>query len=189
MRIIAGSAGSVPLQVPRTLTRPTTDRVRESLFAALGNLVPGARVLDLFAGSGSLGLESLSRGAASVDFVESQGAACEAIAQNLQKTKLAGGKVHRREVLSFLGSVPAERYELVFADPPYAREEKDRDLLAALLSSAKLASALAPGGLLVLESLASASLPESPLWFPKDERVYGTTKVSFLAPRPPVTRD
>lgn len=185
MRIIAGSAGSVPLQVPRTLTRPTTDRVREAIFATLGDLVPDSRVLDLFAGSGSLGLEALSRGAASVDFVESHGPACEAIAQNLEKTKLVGGKVHRREALAFLGSVAAGRYELVFADPPYAREEKDRDLLAALLNSSKLAASLASGGLFVLESLASAPLPETALWFPQDERVYGTTQVSFLRRREP----
>ena len=109
MRIIAGSAGSVPLQVPRTLTRPTTDRVRESVFAALGDLVAGARVLDLFAGSGSLGLEALSRGAASCDFVESHGPACEAISKNLAKARLAGGKVLRRDVLAYLGTVLASR--------------------------------------------------------------------------------
>jgi len=185
MRIIAGSAGSIPLKVPRTLTRPTTDRVRESIFSVLGERVEGARVLDLFAGSGSLGLEALSRGAGAVDFIESHGPACEAIAQNLQKTRLEGGRVHRREVMAFLVSVPPGRYDLVFADPPYVREEKDRELLETLLGSALLASALAPGGLLVLESLASAALPETPLWSLTNERDYGTTRVSFLSPSIP----
>lgn len=186
MRIIAGSAGSVPLQVPRTLTRPTTDRVRESLFAALGDLVPGARVLDLFAGSGSLGLEALSRGAASADFVESHGPACEAISKNLEKTRLANGKVHRREVLAFLAGLAPSRYEVVFADPPYARSDDEQRLLDALLASEKLATSLAPGGALVLESLASVPLPDTALWTARDERLYGTTKVTFLFPVPRV---
>lgn len=182
MRIIAGSAGSIPLQVPRTLTRPTTDRVRESLFAVLGDLTTGARVLDLFAGSGSLGLEALSRGAVSADFVESHGPACEAIQKNLDKTRLAGGRVHRREVLAFLGGVSSARYDLIFADPPYARSDAERELLEKLLTSPALAGSLAPGGLLVLESLSSAPLPENDLWSVKEERTYGVTRVSFLAP-------
>jgi 16S rRNA (guanine966-N2)-methyltransferase len=182
MRIISGIAGSVPLQVPKSLTRPTTDRVRESLFSVLGELTVGARVLDLFAGTGSLGLEALSRGAAAADFVESQAAACEVIRKNLEKTRLAGGQVHRRDVFSFLAPVPPGRYHLVFADPPYAREEPDRETLARLLENEALAAALAPGGLLVLETLASEPLPASGLWSRKDERGYGTTRISFLAP-------
>ena len=180
MRIISGIAGSVPLQVPRSLTRPTTDRVRESLFSVLGELTVGARVLDLFAGTGSLGLEALSRGAEAADFVEAQAAACEVIRKNLEKTRLAGGQVHRRDVFSFLASVPPGRYHLVFADPPYAREEPDRETLARLLENEALASSLAPGGLLVLETLASAPLPSAGLWLVKDERGYGTTRISFL---------
>jgi 16S rRNA (guanine966-N2)-methyltransferase len=185
MRLIAGSAGSVPLEVPRDLARPTTDRVREALFGALGDLVPGARVLDLFAGSGSLGLEALSRGAVSADFVDSSGAASEVIARNLGKTRLAGGRIHRREVLAFLRGVGESCYDLVFADPPYARGEGERELLAALLLSPGLASSIAPGGLLILESLATAPLPETPLWLTKDTRTYGKTRVSFLATREP----
>lgn len=182
MRIISGIAGSVPLQVPKSLTRPTTDRVRESLFSVLGDLTKGARVLDLFAGTGSLGLEALSRGAAAADFVESQGAACEVIGKNLAKTRLAGGQVHRRDVFSFLGTVPAGRYDLVFADPPYAREEPQRETLARLLENEALAAAVAPGGLLVLETLAAEPLPPAPKWSVKDERGYGTTRVTFLTP-------
>ena len=122
MRIIAGTAGSIPLKVPRSLTRPTTDRVREAMFSVLAGKLPGARVLDLFAGSGSLGLESLSRGAAEATFVESNGAACAVIEENVQKSRLAGARVQRRDVLSFLSTTSAGRYDLVFADPPYARD-------------------------------------------------------------------
>ncbi len=182
MRIIAGTAGSIPLQVPKTLTRPTTDRVRESLFAALGDLVGGARVLDLFAGTGSLGLEALSRGAASADFVDSQAPACAAIEQNLAKTRLAGGRVHRRDVFAYLATTPAGRYDLAFADPPYAREESEQETLTKLLQSPALARSLSAGGILVLETLASAPVPDSDLWTLRDDRTYGTTRINFLSP-------
>lgn len=182
MRIIAGSAGSVPLQVPKTLTRPTTDRVRESLFAALGTLVADSRVLDLFAGSGSLGLEALSRGAATADFVEAHAPAAAAIEQNLLKTRLTGGRVHRRDVFAFLTTAPAARYNLIFADPPYAREDAQKETLARLLACDSLARTLEPGGILVLESLASEPLPAHELWNLRDERTYGTTRVNFLTP-------
>ena len=185
MRIIAGSAGSIPIQVPRSLTRPTTDRVRESLFAVLGDLVAEARILDLFAGSGSLGIEALSRGAASADFVESNAAACTVIQKNLEKARVKGGRVHRRDVFAFLGSLPAARYDLVFADPPYARSEAEQECLEKLLNSPGLRDSLAPDGLLILESLSSAPLPETSLWSSRDERDYGTTRVSFLVNRDP----
>ncbi len=182
MRIISGSAGSVPLRVPRLLTRPTTDRVRESLFSVLGDLTSQARVLDLFAGTGSLGLEALSRGAATADFVESQAEACEVIRKNLEKTRLTGGKVHRRDVFSFLASVRQVSYDLIFADPPYAREESDRETLLKLLENESLPRALAPGGLFVLETLASDPLPTLIRWSVKEERDYGTTRIGFLVP-------
>lgn len=184
MRIISGSAGSIPLQVPRGLTRPTTDRVRESLFAVLGDLVCDARVLDLFAGSGSLGIEALSRGAVSVDFIESNGTACETIQRNLEKAKLLGGKVHRRDVVAHLGSISSTRYDLIFADPPYARSDSEFELLGKLLNMGGLAAALAPDGLLVLETLSSSPLPENDLWKTMDERHYGITRVSFLSLMP-----
>lgn len=182
MRIIAGTAGSIPLQVPKTITRPTTDRVRESLFAALGDLVVDSRVLDLFAGTGSLGLEALSRGAASADFVEAHAPAAAAIEQNLRKTRLTGGRVHRRDVFAFLSTAPAARHGLVFADPPYAREEPQKETLARLLASDTLVRTLEPGGILILETLASEDLPAHELWDLRDERTYGTTSITFLTP-------
>src|SRR5205823_6810018 len=89
MRVIAGSAGGIPLHTPRTDLRPTMDRVKAAIFSSLGEKIIGARVLDLFAGSGALGIEALSRGAASATFVESDLRATETIRRNLEKTRLA----------------------------------------------------------------------------------------------------
>jgi len=184
MRIIAGSAGSIPLKVPRSLTRPTTDRVREAVFSVLGEKLAGARVLDLFAGSGSLGLEALSRGAAEATFVESNGPACTIISENVAKSRLAGARVQRRDVLAFLSTAAKGHYDLVFADPPYARDEATLALLTTLLTLPALAESLAPDGVFVLESFASVALPESPLWEVVREKIYGSTRVSYLSPLP-----
>ncbi|MBU6178099.1 MAG: RsmD family RNA methyltransferase, partial [Verrucomicrobia bacterium] len=132
--------------------------------------------------TGSLGLEALSRGAEAADFVEAQAVACEVIRKNLAKTRLPGGHVHRRDVFSFLASAPPSRYHLVFADPPYAREAPEREIVARLLENGALAASLVPGGLLLLETLASLPLPPAGLWSLKDERRYGTTRISFLTP-------
>lgn len=183
MRIIAGSAGSIPLKVPRSLTRPTADRVREAVFSVLSGVIPGARVLDLFAGSGSLGLEALSRGASEATFVDSYAPACAVISENLQKTRLSGGQVQRREVLSFLSTAPEGRYDLIFADPPYAQDEAGLTLLTSLLTLPALATSLTTDGILVLESIATVPLPGSPLWELVREKNYGTTRVSYLKPR------
>ncbi|RYD36029.1 MAG: 16S rRNA (guanine(966)-N(2))-methyltransferase RsmD, partial [Verrucomicrobiaceae bacterium] len=102
MRIISGSAGGIPIQVPKTLLRPTADRVREAVFSMLGEEVEGAAVLDLFAGSGSYGLECLSRGARSCVFVESDRSAGPVIAANLKKAGLSGGTVAGAPVESWL---------------------------------------------------------------------------------------
>src|SRR5215467_5396176 len=101
MRVIAGSARGIPLKTPDHEARPTMDRVREAIFSSLGDLVIGARVLDLFAGSGALGIEALSRGADSAVFVEEDQQSTAAIKQNLAKTKLVGS-VRRQNVFKFL---------------------------------------------------------------------------------------
>nr|MDQ3588361.1 16S rRNA (guanine(966)-N(2))-methyltransferase RsmD [Actinomycetota bacterium] len=119
MRIVAGELGGRRLHAPSGRgTRPTADRVREALFSILGD-VSGARVLDLYAGSGALGIEALSRGAVAADFVDSGRRAVEAIRRNL--TELGReGEVHRRDVLGWLAQAAGERtYDLVFCDPPY----------------------------------------------------------------------
>ena len=120
MRVVSGTAGGLRLVAPAGRdTRPTTDRVREAIFSALESLgsVGGAEVLDLFAGSGALGIEALSRGAAAATFVDNAGDAIAAIAANLDRTKLVGGTVVRADALGFVAS--GGRYDLAFADPPY----------------------------------------------------------------------
>jgi 16S rRNA (guanine966-N2)-methyltransferase len=121
-RIIAGEARGRRLQVPiGDVTRPTSDRAREGLFSSLQSLgdVDGARVLDLYAGSGALGLEALSRGAASATFVEDDPAALNAIRDNIAKVNVAGAHVVPMKVEVFLAAEPEPRYDVAFLDPPY----------------------------------------------------------------------
>src|SRR2546427_13246241 len=115
MRVIAGSAGGIRLAVPKRGVRPTMDRVKAAIFSSLGDAVAGARVLDLFAGSGALGIEALSRGASSAMFVEEDRQSTEMIERNLAKTKLKG-RVRQQNVFDFLRRGPdAERVQIIFA--------------------------------------------------------------------------
>ena len=122
MRVVAGIAGGRRLQVPagRKL-RPTSERVREAVFSSLTSqgAVEGARVLDLFAGTGALGIEALSRGASAATFVEADPAAVAAIRANLSTTGLAGGTVVVADALRFLAD-PGGEFDLAFVDPPYS---------------------------------------------------------------------
>lgn len=179
MRVVSGTAGGIPLLAPKTDLRPTMDRVRGAIFDSLGEAVRGARVLDLFAGSGALGIEALSRGAAAATLVEKEPRAVETIRRNLEKTRLGGGAtVHALDVFSFLHRLAAEGgYDLILADPPYARREGDRDFGAELLGDPALARALAPGGWLVLEKRPGAKLSAPPGWERLRERRYGATEV------------
>src|SRR5438067_2498220 len=119
MRVIAGSAGGIRLQVPETDVRPTMDRVKAAIFSSLGERVIDARVLDLFAGTGALGIEALSRGAASAFFVDEKREAVQTIEENFRRTKLRG-RVRKAEVFAFLETFsPNERFDIILADPPY----------------------------------------------------------------------
>src|SRR3954451_25050254 len=120
MRVIAGSAGGIRLDVPKKRVRPTMDRVKAAIFSSLGEDVIGARVLDLFAGSGALGIEALSRGAGSALFIDEDRQSVAAIEKNLAKTQLAG-RVRQQDVFGFLKNAraTAEKFQIVFADPPY----------------------------------------------------------------------
>jgi len=138
-RIIAGLAGSLALDVPDAGTRPTSDRVRESLFGALesADALHGAAVLDLYAGSGALGLEAVSRGAASADLVEKAPRAASVAQRNAGRvSKAVGGaavvRVHRSSADSFLRSC-GERFDLVFLDPPYDVGESELTATLGLL--------------------------------------------------------
>ena len=144
-RIIAGAARGIRLEVPGAGTRPTSDRVRESVFGALESMqaIDGARALDLYAGSGALGLEAWSRGAASVDLVERSRSAAMIVGRNITAVAKAlggshGAKVHQSAVHAFLGRVPGP-YDLVFTDPPY--ELDDAAMTADLRALAPLLSA------------------------------------------------
>jgi 16S rRNA (guanine966-N2)-methyltransferase len=180
VRVIAGTAGGLVLHVPRGEIRPTMDKVRGAIFDSLRDLVPGARVLDLFAGSGALGIEALSRGAASVIFVEKDRRALDTIARNLEHTRLRGG-VHGGDVFSYLDRLaPPAAFDLVFADPPYARRPGERDFAPELLACAALQRTLAPGGLFILEHLPGAALPLGEAWQCLRQRRYGATEVAML---------
>lgn len=120
MRIIAGTARSLKLKTLEGLgTRPTTDRIKETLFNMLQPYIPGAEFWDLFSGSGAIGLEALSRGASKAIMVENNQAAVKIISENLEHTKLSGGTVLRSDVLSYLASVKEVRADVIFMDPPY----------------------------------------------------------------------
>ncbi len=181
MRVVGGIAGGIPLHVPKSDLRPTMEVVRNAIFNSLADIVPGARVLDLFAGTGGLGIEALSRGASSCLFIESDRRACEAIRRNLEKTRLAGGEVTTSDVMRWLErSAPHAAFDLVFADPPYVQKKGDRDFAKELVASAGLRRALAPGGILVLEHLPGAPLLLDDRWECTRDKRYGATAVAFL---------
>lgn len=121
MRVITGKARGVQLKTPDgMLTRPTTDRVKEALFSIINFDIPNANVLDLFGGTGQLGIEALSRGAKSATFVDAREDACKLIRENLKRTKLeADAKVIRSDYLDYLKRC-REKYSIIFLDPPYA---------------------------------------------------------------------
>jgi 16S rRNA (guanine966-N2)-methyltransferase len=175
MRIVAGEYGGRRLTAPKgTSTRPTADRVREALFSSLGDSVAGARVLDLFAGSGALGLEALSRGAVHATFVDSDARAIAAVRANLSALAIGAerAEAHRRGHAAFLRTArgAGRQYDLVLLDPPYR--------LAAGLGrelTQELADLLATGARVVAESDRRAPLAlQLPL---TTERRYGDTLI------------
>lgn len=123
MRVITGKARGIQLKTPEGLqTRPTADRVKEALFSIIQFDIPGAKVLDLFGGTGQLGIEALSRGAVSAVFVDAGEKACALIRENLKRTKLEQqGRVVRSDYMDFLRR-SRESYDIIFLDPPYAEE-------------------------------------------------------------------
>jgi 16S rRNA (guanine966-N2)-methyltransferase len=160
-RLIAGTAGGRRLRVPPAGVRPTGDRAREGLFNSLGSLldVDGARVLDLYAGSGALGLEALSRGAAEVVLVESAPRVLPVLRANLAAVGLPGGRVVAGSVPTVVRGPAPARFDLVLADPPYATPADDVvDVLRALVAGGWLAS----GAVVVVER----SSRESPWEWP-----------------------
>jgi 16S rRNA (guanine966-N2)-methyltransferase len=185
-RIIAGAVGGSPLvSVPGNLTRPTTDRVKEALFSRLDafNIIAGARVLDLYAGSGSLGVESGSRGADTVDLVEFDAKASAVCQRNADLVNTVAARkvvsVHRSKVESFLErTVDTVLWDLVFLDPPYPLDEP---ALAAVL--AKLVPHLDEGAVVVVERSSRAPEPTWPEGMERfAEKKYGETRLWFAEP-------
>ena len=180
MRVIAGRAGGIRLNVPKREVRPTMDRVKAAIFSSLGEAVIGARVLDLFAGTGALGIEALSRGAASARFVDHDRQAVGAIERNLAKTKFTG-RVVQREVFDFLRRpISAEVFNIIFADPPYEQTSAGESFIDLLLASNELAGMLEPAGTLVLEKSPLEKMAENKLWRVTRAKKYGATEVLFL---------
>jgi 16S rRNA (guanine966-N2)-methyltransferase len=178
MRVVAGTHRGRLLKAPKgAQTRPTSDRVREALFSILGESFQGGAVLDLFAGSGALGIEALSRGAASATFVDNAHAAVSAIGDNLEALALEG-EVIRMPALRALACTPIanRQYDLIFIDPPYRLASG----LGAELSVA-LKSVLSPSTRVVTESDRHDPLPlELPLQL---ERRYGDTLIRIHGAR------
>ena len=180
MRVIAGRAGGIRLDVPKRQVRPTMDRVKAAIFSSLGEAVIGARVLDLFAGTGALGIEALSRGAASARFIDEDREAVAAIERNLAKTKFAG-RVVKREVFDFLRRpVSRDCFDIIFADPPYEKTTGGEAYTALLLASNELPAMIRTSGTFVLEKHPSEKIPESALWRVIRAKKYGATEVLFL---------
>ena len=178
-RLIAGTAGGRRLAVPPSGVRPTGDRAREGLFNSLGTLLDldGAVVLDLYAGSGALGLEALSRGAAEVVFVESGPRVLPVLRANLAAVGLPGGRVVAGSVPSVVAGPAAARFDLVLADPPYATPVTE---VLGVLAHLVQGEWLAPGAVVVVER----SSREEPFEWPTPlaalrERRYGEAMLRY----------
>jgi 16S rRNA (guanine966-N2)-methyltransferase len=182
MRIIAGKAGRIAIKVPSAVARPTTDFVRQAVYSILGEKVEDARVLDLFAGSGALGLEALSRGAKSCTFVDEHRQAVNVIAENLAKARLDGGHAVKSEVATFLKR-DAATYDLIFADPPYWKFYGDKDHVTDLLKSGLIPPRLAPDGWFVVEISSHQKSPESGDFPLVLRREYGSSAILLYSRR------
>ncbi|MCA1766246.1 MAG: 16S rRNA (guanine(966)-N(2))-methyltransferase RsmD [Desulfobulbaceae bacterium] len=183
MRIISGTARGRRLLTPGKTSgvsaiRPTSDRVREAVFNILGDRVKGAEVLDLFAGTGALGLEALSRGSSGAVFVDAASDAIRLIKKNLELCTFANrARVVRRDLLkglAFLGRLkPLEGFELIFVDPPYRRGISTR-----IIKNLGKSALLGKNGLLIVEEGADIELPEAVAGLRMiDRRLYGDTAV------------
>ena len=182
MRIIAGKAKGYNIKVPQGEVRPTQDRVREALFNIIGPIIEGARVLDLYCGSGSVGLEALSRGAASARMGDAARQSCNMARTNLEKSKLVGGSIVQSDCLQFVRR-DTGRYDIIFADPPYAKAIGDRDMIAELMTD-RLSELLTDDGYFIAEAqlgygVGDIHTREFTGWKLIDERTYGKNTILF----------
>ena len=174
MRVITGTARGRKLKEPKNMDiRPTTDKVKESIFNILQFDIEGRRVLDLFAGTGQLGIEALSRGAKSTTFVDESNEAIKIVKENLEQCKLKGDVV-RENAITFLGQ--CGKYDVVFLDPPYAS-----GLMDAALSKIIQFDILADGGIIICETDSEKALPLlKPPYFVGREYKYGKVKLTVI---------
>lgn len=176
LRLTGGTARGLPLSEPRGVRlRPTSGLVREALFNILGDTVVDARVLDLYAGTGALGIEALSRGARHATFIEAEANACQAILESLARAGFSDrAKVLRGRLPAALGSVAAP-FDLIFLDPPYALETAEETLIA-------MGALLAEGGTVVYEHGSRYNPPERPGGLRLEERrTYGDSALALYA--------
>lgn len=172
MRVITGIARNRKLLAPSgTDTRPTADLVKEAVFSIIQFEVEGARVLDLFAGSGQIGIEALSRGAVSCVFVDNTRVCRDIIAKNLTATKLSGGEAVCADAVSYLKNC-TRRFDVIFMDPPY-----DSGMFATLLPLAT--KLLADGGIILCESTSKETMPTTGIPLHREYR-YGKRKISLF---------
>ncbi len=180
MRIITGTAKGLKLKTPRGHdVRPTTDRVKESLFAILADRLNGAVVADLFAGTGSLGLEALSRGAATAVFVDASPSSLALVRDNAARARLADrAEILRKDAIAAVGHFArsGRTFDLIFCDPPY-----NKGLAAAIIQKIDAGNILRPGGVAIVEHSRHEPLPAGlvNLTISRTER-YGETILTFL---------
>jgi len=180
MRVIAGRAGGIRLNVPKHRVRPTMDRVKAAIFSSLGNEVIGARVLDLFAGTGALGIEALSRGADHALFIDDDRQSILTLEENLKKTQLSG-QVRQQDVFEFLKRAnETTKFRIIFADPPYERMQSDELFTEKLLRNERLPELLESDGVFVLEKRPEEELPATKFWELVRQKKYGATEVLFF---------
>ena len=163
------------------MARPTTDFVRQAVFSILGEKVESARVLDLFAGSGALGLEALSRSATACTFVDEHRQAVNVINENLAKARLGGGHAVKSDVVTFLKR-DAATYDLIFADPPYWKFYGDKDHVTELLNSSLIPPRLAADGWLIVEISSHQKSPECGDFKLVVRREYGSSAILIYSP-------
>jgi len=181
MRITTGIIGGRTIRVPKGI-RPTQDMVRQALFNSLGERIVDARVLELFAGSGALGLEAWSRGAASVTWVEQDPAVVSGLKRNIDELckGAAGLSVVRSDALKYLEHFTGEAFDLILADPPYDKTGENA-WLGKTLIALEQRPILALNGILAFEQGASEALPDRPDWNILREKRYGETRLLLLA--------
>ncbi|MBD0415701.1 16S rRNA (guanine(966)-N(2))-methyltransferase RsmD [Oryzicola mucosus] len=181
MRVVGGDLRGRPLATPRDAAiRPTTDRAREAVFNVLahrfGDVLEGARVLDLFAGTGALGIEALSRGASYCVFIEESAEGRGLIRTNVEAFGLTGRtKIFRRDATGMGAAGTLAPFTLIFADPPYGKGLGEK-----ALQSARTGGWLAPGALCVVEETAAVSFEPGEGFSVIDERAYGETVIRFI---------